>query len=159
MSKSDSTASRSPRKLQTTLAQTVRKSADPTENTDSHFLSQSADGRDFHIGMFGKVKEPWTTFVVASAALGCVLYALLRGHTPLSATKSDESAVPVKEQHCQDEDQDRAVLAMDPKDRALHERFMREAIAMVNNAPHILHTAGPANLDSQLSISLADHVC
>ena len=127
---------------QTTLAQPVLAPANQANNTDWHFLSLNAQGRDFPIGMFGKEKESWTTFVVASAALGCALYALLRGHTPHSATKCDNDAASQgNEQRCQDEDQDRAVLAMDPKDRALHERFMREAIAMVNNTtPRFAHS-------------------
>ncbi|KAH9877546.1 hypothetical protein IAQ61_002913 [Plenodomus lingam] len=83
-------------------------------------------------------KEPWTPFVVAmSAALGLGLYVLHRFQTQRSPSHSDEFASqPVDKPHCQDQDQDqdRAVLAMDPKERALHEGFMREAIAMAELA-------------------------
>ncbi|KAF2852867.1 cytidine deaminase-like protein [Plenodomus tracheiphilus IPT5] len=79
-------------------------------------------------------KEPWAVIVVASAALGLALYARQGIQTQQSPPRSDDIAPPVDRPQCQEEDQDRAVLAMDPKERALHERFMREAIAMAELA-------------------------
>jgi tRNA-specific adenosine deaminase 2 len=85
-----------------------------------------------------KGKEPWATFAFASAALGLALYYLHANAQP-SAAQSDEKEHQVKEEPCQDED---AVNAMDPEVRAYHERFMREAIAMVSQVRNIspVHT-------------------
>lgn len=84
-----------------------------------------------------KEQEPWLPFVVACAALGLALF-YLQTHAQPSATLNDEITSQVGKQPCQDEDADRVANAMDPEEWACHERFMREAIAMVN---HTLQTS------------------
>jgi hypothetical protein len=79
-------------------------------------------------------KESWTTLVFASAAFGLALYYL---RTQQSATPNDELSSQVNGEQRQDEVADHVPDAMDPEERAYHERFMREAIAMVNQPLHI----------------------
>ncbi|KAF1837321.1 cytidine deaminase-like protein [Decorospora gaudefroyi] len=76
-------------------------------------------------------KESWTTLVLASAALGLALYYL---HTQQSATPTDDKSPPADEEQRQDEDAHHISNAMAPAERAYHERFMREAIAMAELA-------------------------
>ncbi|KAF1947930.1 cytidine deaminase-like protein [Clathrospora elynae] len=76
-------------------------------------------------------KEPWTTLGLASAALGLALYYL---HTQQSATQRDEKPSQESKQARQDNDGDQVSNVMDPEERAYHERFMREAIAMAELA-------------------------
>tara|TARA_R110002003_G_scaffold44_3_gene3193 strand:+ start:10139 stop:10396 length:258 start_codon:yes stop_codon:yes gene_type:complete len=66
-------------------------------------------------------QELWLPFVVASLAMGLALY---------YTHKSPSSHVD--EQPCQATNPDHKLIAMDPEERAYHERFMREAIAMVS---------------------------
>jgi tRNA-specific adenosine deaminase 2 len=74
-------------------------------------------------------QAPWTPVVVASAALGLVLYYLhtRTSHPPSSASHLSQVT---QQQPCQAPEDE--IAAMDPEERAYHERFMREAIAMVN---------------------------
>ncbi|KAH7380630.1 cytidine deaminase-like protein [Pyrenochaeta sp. MPI-SDFR-AT-0127] len=88
--------------------------------------------------MFGKTlwqeKEPWTTLLVASAALGLVLYSL---HTRPPPTASNSKPSQVDERLCQDADAsdiDQFPNTMKAEERVYHERFMREAIAMAELA-------------------------
>lgn len=120
-------------------------------------VSEHAHGRSFHTGMIGtlQVKEPWRSVVVASAALGLALY-YLNVYTQHSTTQGDEKLSQVSEPTCQDDEADRAVNAMNPEERACHERFMREAIAMVCSALHshyftIIHQARTPSTMPQLT--------
>lgn len=81
-------------------------------------------------------QAPWTPFVVASAALGLALYYMHTRHSP-TASAAKPSQVNAT-QPCQDSDADHRLQIMSAQDRAYHERFMREAIAMVN------HTCAPS---------------
>jgi len=88
--------------------------------------------RNFVMNRFGSLQRqaPWTPFVVASAALGLALYCLRTRHSPTaSASKPSQVKAP---QPCQASDADHKFNIMSDQDRAYHERFMREAIAMVN---------------------------
>lgn len=77
-------------------------------------------------------QQLWTPFVVASAALGLALYYL---HTRKSTTSSAPEVTQVnEEQTCQASEDDHKLDAMNAEERAYHERFMREAIAMVNQS-------------------------
>ena len=81
-------------------------------------------------------KESWKALVLASAGLGLGLYYL---HTQQSTTTNNNPNPP---QLIQEERQDNEAIhvpdAMDPEERAYHEGFMREAIAMVNQALHTI---------------------
>jgi hypothetical protein len=91
-------------------------------------------GRNFLMNRTGRLQrqQPWTPFVVASAALGLALYYLhTRGRKP-SPTAPEPSQVD-EEQACQASDDDHKLGAMNTEERAYHERFMREAIAMVHH--------------------------
>jgi tRNA-specific adenosine deaminase 2 len=79
-------------------------------------------------------QAPWAPFVVASAALGLALYYLRTPTSPPRSSASNLSQVN-EQQPCQAPDD--LLAAMDAEERAYHERFMREAIAMVNP---LLHT-------------------
>lgn len=83
--------------------------------------------------VFLKEKELWTPLLIASAALGLALYQTLkRQHpSPTSATKPSQT----DGKPCQDSKADPRLNVMTPEERAYHERFMREAIAMVNYSP------------------------
>jgi tRNA-specific adenosine deaminase 2 len=78
-------------------------------------------------------QESWMPFVSATAALGLALYYLRTRHPPPSSAPETSQ---VDQQPCQAPDPDDELYAMDPKQRAYHERFMREAIAMVE-LPHL----------------------
>jgi tRNA-specific adenosine deaminase 2 len=81
-------------------------------------------------------QEQWTPIVVASAALGLALYHLYtRGRKPAPPSALDRSQVG-EEQTCQASDDDHKLDAMNAEERAYHERFMREAIAMVHHHFH-----------------------
>lgn len=104
------------------------------------FCFRHSSGRSFF--MFRKTllpeKGPWTTLLVASAALGLACY---YAHARQPTTESDLKPSQVDEQQCQDtpaSDIDRFPNTMDAEERAYHERFMREAIAMVNHTRHTL---------------------
>jgi tRNA-specific adenosine deaminase 2 len=86
-----------------------------------------------------KRQEPWTPFVVACAALGLVLYYAHTVRSSLPSTASNSSQVNTQ-QPCQASDADQLLDAMNPEERAYHERFMREAIAMVNHLLRSLQT-------------------
>ncbi|OAK97896.1 cytidine deaminase-like protein [Phaeosphaeriaceae sp. SRC1lsM3a] len=77
-------------------------------------------------------QAPWTPFVVASAALGLALYYMHTRHSP-TASAAKPSQVNAT-QPCQDSDADHRLQIMSAQDRAYHERFMREAIAMAELA-------------------------
>jgi hypothetical protein len=116
------------------------------ENTDLLFLFQNiSHGRNCLAGMNGilRGKAPWTTLAFASVAAGLALYYL---HTQQSATPKDGLSSQVNEEQRQDEIADHVPDAMDPEERAYHERFMREAIAMVNHTLHILQPSITAPL-------------
>jgi tRNA-specific adenosine deaminase 2 len=86
-----------------------------------------------------KRQEPWTPFVVACAALGLALYYAHTSRSSLPSSASNLSQVNAQ-QPCQASDEDQVLDAMNPEERAYHERFMREAIAMVNRLLHSLQT-------------------
>lgn len=67
-------------------------------------------------------------FVFVTAALGLALYYLRTRHPPPSSAPN----LSLDQQPRQAPHQDHKLNAMDPKERAYHERFMREAIGMVN---------------------------
>lgn len=71
---------------------------------------------------------PWVPFVFATALLGCALYYLRTRRPPPSSDRQPRQALP---------DLLDALTKMDPKERAYHERFMREAIAMVSTSHSI----------------------
>jgi tRNA-specific adenosine deaminase 2 len=96
-------------------------------------------------------KESWTTLAFASAAFGLALYYL---HTQRSVTPKDELSSQVNEEQRQGEVADHVPDAMDPEERAYHERFMREAIAMVN---HTLHNLHPLISDARLLTTTLDN--
>ncbi|KAH7078026.1 cytidine deaminase-like protein [Paraphoma chrysanthemicola] len=73
-------------------------------------------------------QEPWLSFALASVAVGLTLY--FHKRSPPSAP----SASQADEQPCQAPDADHKLNAMNPEERAYHERFMREAIAMAELA-------------------------
>lgn len=77
-------------------------------------------------------QESWTPFFLATAGLGLALY-YLRSQYPPPSSASNTSQVD--QEPCQASDPDHELNAMDPEERKFHERFMREAIAMVNH-PH-----------------------
>ncbi|KAJ4316307.1 tRNA(adenine34) deaminase [Neodidymelliopsis sp. IMI 364377] len=82
--------------------------------------------------MFTRARqEPWITAVVASGALGFALYYLsVRRPSPsLTPEQPPESAKPSQESTT-----DFVADDMSSEDRAYHERFMREAIAMAELA-------------------------
>lgn len=84
--------------------------------------------------MAGKVQvnERWRGLLAATAAIGLALY-LLRSTTtyPLETrAKASQKPQPQSEALRQEED---CIDNMDPEERTYHERFMREAIAMVNH--------------------------
>jgi tRNA-specific adenosine deaminase 2 len=72
-------------------------------------------------------QQPWAPFIVASAALGLALYYLYTINPPQSS--APRSSQVNEEQPCQASDKPNE---MNAEERAYHERFMREAIAMVN---------------------------
>ena len=78
-----------------------------------------------------QAKESWKALVLASAALGLALYCLRAQQT---ATSKTTDASQVNTEPCQDGEALHVPDAMDPEERAYHEGFMREAIAMVNHA-------------------------
>jgi tRNA-specific adenosine deaminase 2 len=81
---------------------------------------------------FWQVKESWKALVLASAALGLALYCLRAQQT---ATSKTTDASQVNTEPCQDDEALHVPDAMDPEERAYHEGFMREAIAMVSHVP------------------------
>jgi len=89
--------------------------------------------------MFLQRKEPWTTLALASAVLGLALY-YLRTLRPSPATTTEQR--PESDQPRQEESVHHVSNAdkMNGDERAFHERFMREAIAMVNQPLHNLHS-------------------
>jgi tRNA-specific adenosine deaminase 2 len=78
-----------------------------------------------------QAKESWKALVLASAALGLTLYYLHAQQTPTSKSANTSR---VHTEQCQDNEAIHVPDAMDPEERAYHEGFMREAIAMVNHA-------------------------
>jgi tRNA-specific adenosine deaminase 2 len=80
-----------------------------------------------------QVKESWKALVLASAALGLTLYCLRAQQT---TTSKSTHASQVNAEPCQDDEAIHVPDAMDPEERAYHEGFMREAIAMVSHVPH-----------------------
>jgi tRNA-specific adenosine deaminase 2 len=80
-----------------------------------------------------QAKESWKALVLASAALGLTLYYLRAQQTPTSRAANTSQ---VNTEQCQDDEAIHVPDAMDPEERAYHEGFMREAIAMVNHALH-----------------------
>jgi tRNA-specific adenosine deaminase 2 len=74
--------------------------------------------------------------VVASMALAIGLY-YLHAHTSLPSTASKPSQDD--KQPRQASDTDHGLADMNPEERAYHERFMREAIAMVHRLLHTTH--------------------
>ncbi|KNG49560.1 trna-specific adenosine deaminase subunit tad2 [Stemphylium lycopersici] len=77
-------------------------------------------------------KESWKALVLASAALGLGLYYL---HAQQPATTNNQPNPPqVIQEERQDNEAIHAPDAMDPEERAYHEGFMREAIAMAELA-------------------------
>jgi hypothetical protein len=101
------------------------------------FCFEPTRGRAFLMFRTGSLQrqEPWTPFVIASAALAFALYYL---HTHNSTPSSASKAAQVNEQSCQASDAAHGLDTMDAEERAYHERFMREAIAMVNRLLHVL---------------------
>jgi hypothetical protein len=93
-------------------------------------------------------QEPWTPFVVASVALALGLYYL---HTTQKSPQSSASAPSQvnPQPSCQDSDADHRLNAMHAEERAYHERFMREAIAMVGRRIHFTYSR-PNVADSSL---------
>lgn len=74
-------------------------------------------------------KAPWAPLVFASAALGLAVYYLnRRPPSPSGIPKQSQT----HQQPCQDSDVDDNLDLMSSEDRAYHEGFMREAIAMVD---------------------------
>jgi tRNA-specific adenosine deaminase 2 len=94
-------------------------------------------GRGFLMFKLGSSQrqEPWMPFIAASVALGLGLYYLYTTQSPPQPSASTPSQVNAQ-QSCQASDADHQVDAMHREERAYHERFMREAIAMVG-----LHTS------------------
>jgi tRNA-specific adenosine deaminase 2 len=84
---------------------------------------------------FWQAKESWKPLVLASAALGLAFYYL---HAQQTAAPQTAHTLQVDAEPRQDDEAIHVPDAMDPEERAYHEGFMREAIAMVN---HILHFA------------------
>ena len=72
-------------------------------------------------------KGPWVTLAATCTALGLALYHLHLARSPSQANLSPHLA----QENCQDHDPTHVPDAMDPEERAYHEGFMREAIAMV----------------------------
>ncbi|EAT90711.1 hypothetical protein HBI56_159410 [Parastagonospora nodorum] len=84
--------------------------------------------------MFSKPQRqaPWTPIVAASTALGLALYYL---HSRTAPTTPAPGPTQVsEEQPCQASVAEHQSDAMNPEERAYHERFMREAIAMAELA-------------------------
>lgn len=77
-------------------------------------------------------QESWLPFLLATAALGLALYYLRTRHPPPSSASNPSQ---VDQEPCRAPDPFYKLNAMDPEERAYHERFMREAIAMVNHFP------------------------
>jgi tRNA-specific adenosine deaminase 2 len=73
-------------------------------------------------------EPPWTALVLASVGFGLALFYL---HSQQPAAQQDREQSQVNEELRQDENAHHVADAMDPEERAYHERFMREAIAMV----------------------------
>jgi tRNA-specific adenosine deaminase 2 len=94
----------------------------------------------FKIGSLQRQAPSWTPFVVASAALGLALYYLRTLRTSQPPSSASELSQVNQQQPCQGPDE--ILAAMDADERAYHERFMREAIAMVNQ-PHPSPTPRP----------------
>jgi tRNA-specific adenosine deaminase 2 len=88
---------------------------------------------------FPQQQALWTPLVVASMALGLALY-FLRNLQP-SSSAVDPSQVD-EEQPCQASDANHQSDAMNAEEKAYHERFMREAIAMVSQ----LHRSHSSNM-------------
>lgn len=101
----------------------------PCRNTSCNFRFGS---RATSSQMFSKLQRqaPWTPIAVASAALGLALYCLHSRTAPTPPTPGPTQVS--EEQPCQASDAEHQSDAMNPEERAYHERFMREAIAMVN---------------------------
>ena len=84
-------------------------------------------------------KQPWTTLIFASAALCLAVYYLRPQYCP-SATEA--KSLQVTRHSCQDDDEeaDRAPNNMSAQERVYHQRFMREAIAMVRRSLYVSFT-------------------
>jgi tRNA-specific adenosine deaminase 2 len=93
-------------------------------------------------------QEPWTPFVVASAALAFALYYLHTHTSPSTASKPSQE----DDQPCQASDTEHRLANMNPEERAYHERFMREAIAMVRRLLHILNGTWLTHHSDRLSL-------
>ncbi|KAG9192073.1 tRNA-specific adenosine deaminase 2 [Alternaria panax] len=78
-----------------------------------------------------QAKESCKALVFASAALGLTLYYLRARQTP---TSKAADTCQLKTEQCQDDEAVHVPDAMDPEERAYHEGFMREAIAMAELA-------------------------
>lgn len=78
-------------------------------------------------------KGQWQALVLASAGLGLALYYRFAQQT-VTANRLLPSTVT--QQDRQDHEAVHATDDMDPKERAYHEGFMREAIAMVKQTLH-----------------------
>lgn len=75
-------------------------------------------------------QESWLPFFLATAALSLALYYLRTQHPP---PPSASNTSQVDEEPCQATDLDHKLNVMNSEERAYHERFMLEAIAMVNH--------------------------
>lgn len=78
---------------------------------------------------FVQQKEPWLPVLFAFAALGLALY-YSKIHLPSLARAS--KLFQAEQDPCPSASADQRFDAMTAHERAYHERFMREAIAMVN---------------------------
>jgi tRNA-specific adenosine deaminase 2 len=74
--------------------------------------------------------------VVASVAL---VFGLCYVHTHTSLPSTASKPSQDSDQPRQASDTDQRLADMDPEERAYHERFMREAIAMVHRLLHTTH--------------------
>jgi hypothetical protein len=108
------------------------------ESPSCDFCFGQTHGRGFLMFRTGTLQRqaPWTPVVVACAALGLALY-YLRTRTSQPSSASNLSQVN-QQPSCQAPDD--LLAAMGPKERAYHERFMREAIAMVSQLLHPYQT-------------------
>lgn len=84
-----------------------------------------------------RARQPWPSIALASAGLGLALYCCRRHlhaqQTANNALAAAAAAAAVTPRARQDHEATHAPDAMDPDERAYHEGFMREAIAMVNH--------------------------
>ena len=136
-------SARPPRKLERlALAETVldRSHADKSPTCTFCFRTSPTVAAASHArGMNAilKGKQPWQALALASAGLGLALYYLF---TQQSLTPNNPSHSTVLQQDRQDNEAVHTADDMGPEERAYHEGFMREAIAMVKQPLHTPHT-------------------